>query len=243
MFDTPMRILFAALMLVSLLVRGQSTCSTAAQFSYGCENFPPLYPVQVTRCYTFQTGGSSAYYNFLVTANCSNDVIYSLYNQECDVLIDQNISGVFSLIPNQVYVVCVDVACTSSGGIRAICPYEEFTLPIELLRFDARAAQDGVSVSWSTATEQNSWYFTLSRSNDTEHWSQEAQIQAAGNSQNTIRYQFVDHEPALGISYYKLESVDIDGSTRFIGVASAIMVSGGITSSIDPYDLIGRQVK
>jgi len=39
-------------------------------------------------------------------------------------------------------------------------------------------------------------------------------VDAAGNSQMPIRYATTDHAPLPGLSYYRLRTVDLDGSFK-----------------------------
>lgn len=88
-------------------------------------------------------------------------------------------------------------------------------LPVELLSFDAEASGDHVDVTWSTATELNSSHFIVERSADGEHFLPIGRVAAAGESMVTLDYGFVDSEPLLGVSYYRLEQMDRDGSTKY----------------------------
>ncbi|MCI4666761.1 MAG: polysaccharide lyase beta-sandwich domain-containing protein [Bacteroidia bacterium] len=90
-------------------------------------------------------------------------------------------------------------------------------LPVELLDFQAEYIQENNSVSldWFTANESNSHYFELRRSPDGTSFDEIGNIQAAGNSQEVVRYSFVDKDPLPGRNYYQLKMVDQDGSFEY----------------------------
>lgn len=86
-------------------------------------------------------------------------------------------------------------------------------LPIELLRFEAGLMANRVELFWETATEKNNDYFQIERSADAELWENIGQVNGAGNSLNRKQYHFIDAQPLIGTSYYRLKQVDFDGSS------------------------------
>ena len=90
-------------------------------------------------------------------------------------------------------------------------------LPIELLSFSA-ALNDkkDVDLNWVTATEINNDYFTVECSKDGRTSFKEIlEVDGAGNSNTILRYDAVDEDPLLGISYYRLKQTDYDGSYSY----------------------------
>jgi hypothetical protein len=87
-------------------------------------------------------------------------------------------------------------------------------LPVELTSFSASCEEDIVTLSWSTASEQNSSHFDVEKSNDGSAWRVIGSISAAGNSTQDINYSFVDSEKSNDQSYYRLNQVDIDGKNK-----------------------------
>jgi hypothetical protein len=86
--------------------------------------------------------------------------------------------------------------------------------PIRLLYFKAEKIADGrVQLDWATASEENNDYFLIERSLNGKEWVAIIQMPGAGNSSQTRTYQYIDENPILGISYYRLRQVDYDGTT------------------------------
>lgn len=239
MFAAPMKAILLCAMLPLVSV-AQESCQDPAPFAFGCETFPPEWPVSVYRCYTWVTGGSEVDYTFLVTASCSNDVLYELYDSEC-MLLDQNNDGHFALTPEQQYVVCVSIMCTSDGGIRTVCPYEQLTLPVELLSFTVSPTYGGVMARWSTASERNSWFFIVSRSSDGCEWKQIGDVNSYGDSSHRIDYVYVDGDPGPGLNYYRLTQVDRDGASSDLSIVTAFI--NPASSATGDFDLLGRRIK
>jgi hypothetical protein len=90
-------------------------------------------------------------------------------------------------------------------------------LPVELTSFSASCEEDVVTLSWSTASEQNSSHFDMEKSIDGEIWRVIGTVLAAGNSTQDINYSFIDDEKSNGQNYYRLNQVDIDGKNEYFG--------------------------
>jgi hypothetical protein len=85
-------------------------------------------------------------------------------------------------------------------------------LPIELLSFEAKSADNAVDLSWTTATEINNDYFTIEKSKSGFDFFEVCRVDGAGNSISPIYYEFSDKDPLDGISYYRLRQTDYDGT-------------------------------
>jgi hypothetical protein len=117
-------------------------------------------------------------------------------------------------------------------------------LPVELTSFSASCEQDLVTLSWSTASEQNSSHFDVEKSIDGENWRVIGTISAAGNSTQDIHYSFVDSEKSIDQNYYRLNQVDIDGKNEYFGPIQANCEAGNdiLMSFPNPSDKNGFSV-
>ncbi len=124
-----------------------------------------------------------------------------------------NPSGLVIAPNGVIYVVEV-----SNNKIKALTPS---TLPVNLTSFSGKMNDaNGVSLTWSTASEQNNDYFDLLRSNDGITWTSIKTIKGKGNSSKVETYNHIDSSPLAGINYYLLKQVDFDGaSTSFKAVS------------------------
>ncbi|NND78179.1 MAG: T9SS type A sorting domain-containing protein [Flavobacteriales bacterium] len=93
-------------------------------------------------------------------------------------------------------------------------------LSVELLNFTAECENAGATIKWSTASEQNSDYFTVERSNDGTFWETVTEIDAAGSSSSLINYEVTDEYAANGINYYKVIETDVNGVKTQFGPVS-----------------------
>jgi hypothetical protein len=95
-------------------------------------------------------------------------------------------------------------------------------LPVELTSFNAVCEEGkGVNVTWTTASEHNSSYFDVLKSDDGQNWRSISTVAAAGNATSIINYGILDAEKANGIAYYKLMQYDIDGESKEYGPISS----------------------
>ena len=92
-------------------------------------------------------------------------------------------------------------------------------LPIQLIFFKARQAGASHLLEWATASELNFDFFSIERSTDGINFKEIEQVKGHGTSLERIDYSFEYRNPTLGKNYYRLKSVDFDGSSEYSGVA------------------------
>jgi hypothetical protein len=95
------------------------------------------------------------------------------------------------------------------------CDYA-LILPVELVSFDASKIDNReVLCEWNTNVEINSDYFAVERTQNGTSIDSIGWHSASGNSLVPLNYKFIDIYPLEGISYYRLKSVDTDGSFEY----------------------------
>ncbi len=108
-----------------------------------------------------------------------------------------------------------------STGFTAIDTFYFFAstsvLPITLTQFEGKATKMGNNLTWTTSSESNTKHFDIERSSDGQIWKSQGIVKAAGNSNITQRYDFLDKNPS-DKAYYRLRSVDNDGRTELSNV-------------------------
>jgi hypothetical protein len=87
-------------------------------------------------------------------------------------------------------------------------------LPVELLNFDANCDGNKVDLNWSTASETNNDYFSVSKSKDLTNWYNVGTVDGSGTANTLHLYDLTDNAPFLGKSYYTLKQVDFDGNSE-----------------------------
>lgn len=90
----------------------------------------------------------------------------------------------------------------------------ENALPVRLLSFEVRESENTAWVQWKTSAEENASHFEIERSTDARKFVRIGEVRASGNSSSLQAYTFIDkHFIGLsGVAYYRLRSVDTDGS-------------------------------
>tara|TARA_A200000113_G_scaffold223521_1_gene239321 strand:- start:1224 stop:2690 length:1467 start_codon:yes stop_codon:yes gene_type:complete len=88
-------------------------------------------------------------------------------------------------------------------------------LPVDLISFNGQCLGDVVGLNWSTASENNSAYFDVEKSQNGIDWSVIHSETAAGNSSAQIDYEYVDFEKTVGDVYYRLNQVDFDWNSEY----------------------------
>ena len=112
--------------------------------------------------------------------------------------------------------------CNTPFGLSGTGEVEDYVanlnlnLPIELLKFDARAnEQNQVVIDWTTISEVNNNRFEVERSINTADWETIATVKGAGNSNQKKTYTAIDNNPNIGKNYYRLKQVDNDGKHSY----------------------------
>jgi len=84
-------------------------------------------------------------------------------------------------------------------------------LPLDLAYFEAERTEKGfVQLNWETLAEEDLSHFIVQRTQDLRTWEDLGNL-SASNAPDS--YDLLDENPFLGESYYRLKSVDFDGTT------------------------------
>jgi hypothetical protein len=131
------------------------------------------------------------------------------------------------------------VACqaTATGGalrIDNVVISGEVKLPADLLSVAVKSDIDHIRLTWTTGWERELARFEVQRSPDLGEFLTIGAAQASNNSDRHRTYQFVDAQPLLGVSYYRLRSVDDDGSSALSKVAAIRWQPGDVALRVQP---------
>ncbi len=111
--------------------------------------------------------------------------------------------------------------CRISGPeAQVICP-----LPVTLLSFKAALLENKVQLNWQTTEEKNAKEFVIERSADGITFIPIGTLPtlAKAGPQNVKKYQYDDHSPLYGTSYYRLKMVDYDAKYEYSNIESVKM--------------------
>lgn len=107
-------------------------------------------------------------------------------------------------------------------------------LPIKLINFEGIGEDDRISLSWSTASEINNLGFEIQKSNELGDWQIINTINGQGTSNEINDYEYIDENPYLGINYYRLKQIDIDGSADYSEVIAVEFKNSVVNINVFP---------
>jgi len=97
-----------------------------------------------------------------------------------------------------------------NSGCAGIMP-----LPVEMLTFTGARMDKSVRLEWSTASETNNDYFTISRARSNgESFVEVGKIKGAGNSSTTRFYMLDDDQAPDAACYYQIVQTDMNGQVH-----------------------------
>jgi hypothetical protein len=91
-------------------------------------------------------------------------------------------------------------------------------LPIVLLDFSIEYIDDQVQLNWTTGSEKDNDYFLLESSKEGYYWNEVARVKSVGTSSSEEIYKYVDKNPYIGKSYYRLTQFDVNGKGNDLGI-------------------------
>jgi hypothetical protein len=95
-------------------------------------------------------------------------------------------------------------------------------LPIRLISFTGSLENAAVSLVWITASEEGFDHFEIERATEELIFEKIGQLNGAGyNTDDEHQYSLTDTKPVIGVNYYRLKSVDLDGSYEYSAIISA----------------------
>lgn len=91
------------------------------------------------------------------------------------------------------------------------------SLPVELTSFNAQVLNNGVHLSWTTASELNNAGFEVQRATTQGEWTAIGFVSGAGTTTEAQSYTFLDAQ-ANGRVRYRLKQIDFDGQFEYSNV-------------------------
>lgn len=134
-----------------------------------------------------------------------------------------------SVAPNQIsFYAAGNIANLGGAGgdLVVTTSLQDRALPVNLLDFNARSLENKVLLEWTTTKEINSSIFEVLRSINTKDYEVIGTLEAAGQSDEMINYEFFDHSPPTNRQvYYKLRQLDFDGNYFYSEIISTVVYS------------------
>lgn len=105
-------------------------------------------------------------------------------------------------------------------------------LPVGYTYWNAENTDNQVLLAWGTNMEDQNRVFRIQRSQDGLVWETIGAIAGQNNSDNENHYAYTDEQPLDGISYYRLQQVDQDGT---INLSNVLSVSTNVNEPLSVY--------
>ena len=105
-------------------------------------------------------------------------------------------------------------------------------LPVKLINFAAKAVNNKVSLNWQTTSEVNLSAYLVQRSTNGQDFETLTSVKAK-NTAGVFDYSFIDYSAKFGVNYYRLVSVDIDGTTNTTNPVAVTL--GASATSVTAY--------
>ena len=112
--------------------------------------------------------------------------------------------------------------CNYENNIAGIQASAIFSLPVEILEFEAYRVNDVTHIVWTTGAEINNDFFVIQRSEDGQSFYDIDTVLGAGNSSWVIDYRTIDTEPKEGYNYYRLLQQDFDGEQSYSEIRAVV---------------------
>jgi hypothetical protein len=132
---------------------------------------------------------------------------------------------------------------TGFGGCGCYTP-GTVPLPVVIKYFvSEKKTADRVLLKWATVSEKDFDQFIIQRSVDGINYADIGSVAGAGRniSDVTTTYSFADGFPLLGLSYYRMKAVDLDGEFEFFGPI-AVRIQGEKLFSVYPNPSSGNKI-
>lgn len=109
------------------------------------------------------------------------------------------------------------------------------TMPVKLVRFTATASGPSKNiVSWTTASEINTEYFSVERSMNGNEFVALGKQNAKGASDAKTNYVFNDDNAAASVLHYRLNMVDKDGKSEYSNIITVVKQQAFTDATIFP---------
>ncbi len=102
----------------------------------------------------------------------------------------------------------------------------DYTVPVELVSFNAFVSGGNVNLEWKTATETNNNLFEIERRQTNKYdWSVIGFRKGAGTTTEAKSYSFIDENLSAGDYQYRLKQIDFDGSFEYSNIIDVEIIS------------------
>lgn len=100
-------------------------------------------------------------------------------------------------------------------------------------KLSAKQFKDDIQLQWSVATQINNEKYVVEHSADGKNFTSIGEIAGDGTSYEIKNYDFIHTAPSIGINYYRIKQIDVNGKYSYSDIAS-IRYDGNEETKIYP---------
>lgn len=182
-----------------------------------------LYAAVVEKTINYNApNGETVHYNvFRQFLTASSGDALSLATQGNETVVNLNYTIHASWAASEIYVLTWLQNDATREVVNSGTKFDAVTIPIELSQWSGKTVGTENQLTWTTLTETNTDYFDIERGDDGKDFASIGRQKAAGNSKTVHQYTFIDKNILDDTpQYYRLKTVDLDGSMSFSSVIS-----------------------
>lgn len=227
---------------LSIIALAGLTLGTKAQLTCPSVAFQYQFTSPTVYC-AINVGGFSGQSNLLISLLTANGQLIPEYGTTNDYEVAVNpVSGTASFFYDcsgpgvKAILVKRVVAGVKIEDCQITNIIQAAPMPMKLTSFTGRLeTETSADLTWTSAIEFDSYQYQVERSADGKNYVKVGTINAAGASNELIKYQFKDVLPGSGAYYYRLKQVDIDGKFEYSKSVYVNSKKGsGIVTSVFP---------
>lgn len=157
--------------------------------------------------------GESVHHNVFrqfLTATTGDALTLAAQGGQTDANFTYTING--NWVADEIYVLAWLYDATTNTVVNSGTKFDAQAIPVELSSWKGVVKDQKNHLFWETRTERNTRFFDIERSEDSKTFASIGRITASGNSSAVVKYTFDDEKPLANTAYYRLRTVDLDGS-------------------------------
>jgi hypothetical protein len=142
-------------------------------------------------------------------------------------------STLMNLTGNTVVNFSINADAASSNANRFQIVFRPASIvPVTFISIKAAMQNTNIAVEWQVENETSISKYEIEKSTDGENFSPIGIVNATGNNNSTASYNWLDTKPVDGYNYYRIESINTDGSFKY---SEVVKVAIGSKSQISIY--------
>jgi hypothetical protein len=107
-------------------------------------------------------------------------------------------------------------------------------VPVKLTDIKAWPQENNIAVQWKTENEFNIKNYEVERSADGKNFAKVNTTSPEGNNNSALTYNWLDENLATGTYYYRVRSIDNDGSVKYTSIIKVTISNGDHSITIYP---------